>query len=105
MNQERRYQAEVAEGKQPWEMTQLEVGTQRVSSWKPSMVFQWTNLESVTKHVKTDKALDKLRKADFALHEKLVAQAVKEGKPVPLSVLRDYAGQQWADDAIAKEIP
>jgi len=36
-------------------------------------------------------------------HEDAVYEAVAEGKPVPLSVLQEYRGQGWADDAMIKE--
>ncbi len=35
-------------------------------------------------------------------HEKQVQQALSEGKPVPLNVLEEYAGEAWADEALAK---
>lgn len=38
-------------------------------------------------------------------HEFAVEQAVKDGLPVPRSVLEEYAGEDWADAAIAKLTP
>jgi hypothetical protein len=35
-------------------------------------------------------------------HQTVVKSAVRDGKNVPLNVLQDYAGEEWADAAIAK---
>ncbi|HUX01334.1 MAG TPA: hypothetical protein VMY35_10195, partial [Phycisphaerae bacterium] len=37
------------------------------------------------------------------VHYLAVQRAVAEGKPVPAEVLRDYAGEPWADAALAKQ--
>lgn len=34
---------------------------------------------------------------------RVLENRIRQGKPVPLSVLREYAGQKWADDAIAAQ--
>lgn len=36
------------------------------------------------------------------VHKRSIRNAVADGKPVPIEVLRDYAGEAWADAAIAK---
>lgn len=33
-------------------------------------------------------------------HKKLIQQALREGKPVPAKVLKEYKGEPWADDAL-----
>jgi hypothetical protein len=38
-------------------------------------------------------------------HEAEVRQAVEFGKPVPLSVLQEYKGEKWAEEAISKLKP
>ena len=41
----------------------------------------------------------------FFSHKYHIFKALREGKPVPESVLADYKGEKWADDALAKLKP
>lgn len=107
-----------AEGKQPWEMTVKELDaaigesseSRRASGIEPWMVTKqqaidyWRLRNKKTKQNKTHLGGDptKTRPVEF-IHLRAIKDAVAEGKPVPRSVLQDYVGEKWADEALARK--
>ncbi len=65
-------------GKQPWEMTQ------------DDYIYEMTSGKGIPIKYQTKRMYDKYEK----LHEESVQQALSEGKPVPVEVLKDYPDLQ-----------
>jgi hypothetical protein len=83
----------VVEGKEPWEMTREEAVQITRMPIRPeyAQTEEW---------VKLTRALVIGKNEYRQQHRRLVEAAVKENKPVPLEVLKEYKGEKWADEAL-----
>ena len=83
--------------KQAWEMTPQEY-SKSVAPDAYKQLHYGAGLEG-------DPAQNDAWVAEAWTHPKFVQQALSEGKPVPRSVLEEYKGEKWADEALAKTKP
>ncbi|KKN83522.1 hypothetical protein LCGC14_0297600 [marine sediment metagenome] len=86
-------EAPVVEGKQPWEMTDSEIKARRDEGYASFLDFAKDGKDILRDHKKYGRIGVERKWA--------VESAVRKGKPVPAKVLKEYAGEKWADEALA----
>lgn len=83
--------AEVPEVKEPWQMTEAEFKRKALSETFPEATFGEKPLAQLTDEEVIATANAYFLVSDETMtHKKLVEQALREGKPVPTEVLKDY---------------
>ncbi len=83
------YPSKAAETKQLWEMTKAEFQEATKKGVKTSLF-----IGEIDKYTPFDKG-----------REELIRNAWLKGKSIPLEILKEFKGQKWADNAIARAAP
>ena len=103
--------------KKPWEMTQVYVNSKNaeidfpleskveVIDGKPVYTYLTTlNWDGENKTFLISRKTTQFSQPINRLHKEVIQQALLESKSVPFNVLKEYAGEKWADDVIKQRL-